>query len=146
MVRWFRPPAIAILAVAASACTVAIDQLDPFGARGHVEFERGTPVGVTSTVDGWRVTVDRAYADMNELTVFMIVEGPSEGPAPHFVELSDIVILDDYGDVYRHGGSGQRVPGTQGRGARESAHMIRLDPPVAGTHSLAARVRNLQIK
>jgi hypothetical protein len=134
----------AVLIVAAAACAVVVDRLAPFGRTGSVEVGRGTPLDLTAEASGWRLTLVNAYADANQLELFLFADALDSEPETTTVMARDITVTDDAGRTFPIGGSGHSSL-HDGRSTQD----ISFGPPDAtlaeGEHRLTARVDSLEV-
>lgn len=138
--RWRRP--LALLAAAAllmgAARVLTLVQQAAQGMPGHVvAYERAEVLNLSRTIDGYRVTLERAYGDPNQLVLAWSVTGPS-GASPAVVGAD---VVDSEGRHYLE------IAGTDaiGQDAAASGTIGAYDVPpgVRGTVSLTVSVTYL---
>lgn len=79
----------------------------PFDTPWH----RGTEVGLSQTVDGYTVTIDRAYADATRLALAISVVDERERPGTTQVMAFSTVVTDADGEYTSGGGAVSRPDG-----------------------------------
>lgn len=79
----------------------------PFDTPWH----RGTEVGLSQTVDGYTVTIDRAYADATRLALAISVVDERERPGTTQVMAFSTVVTDAAGEYTSGGGAVSRPDG-----------------------------------
>jgi hypothetical protein len=94
------------------------------GPFGTVPWERGEPVNVSDVVDGYRVTIDRAYADATRLMLAVSVVDELERPGTSQLSAMATVVTDESGTYTSGGGA---TSGPLGRYA--AANVIFKTPP-----------------
>lgn len=135
----------ALLVIAVAACAVVVDRFAPFGRTGSVQVGRGTPLDLKAEASGWRLTLVNAYADANQLELFLFVDALEDVPETTTVVARDITVTDEAGRTFPISGSGHSSL-DDGRSTQD----ISFGPPgitlAAGEHRLTARVDSLTVR
>lgn len=138
--RWRRP--IALLAAAVllmgAARVLTLVQQAAQGMPGHVvAYDRGEVLNLTKSVGDYKVTLERAYGDPNQLVLAFSVTGPS-GASPVVVRAD---VVDSAGRHFLEFAGGDATdPGTAGSG---SILAFDVPPGVSGTETLTVSVATL---
>jgi hypothetical protein len=106
----------------------------PFDLPWH----RGVEVNLSQTVDGYRVTIDRAYADATRLAVALSVVDEFERAGTTQVAAMGVIVTDADG-VYTSGGGATSIPD----GAFAAVNVAWKTPPVL---PLASGSRQLHVE
>lgn len=126
-----------LLMGAASALTLlqkAVD-LDP---RWRAAYEQAERLNLSQTIGDYTVTLERAYADPNELVLAISLKGPSDS----FVALPQARVTDASGRQYLEvvtAGSGDSASGGSG-----SIHAFQVPPDVATPLDLTVAIEPLK--
>ena len=107
------------------------------GAGYRVAWEQAEVLGISQTDAGYTVTLERAYADINQVVVFLNVEGPLTGEEGSSVDVGGSLI--DAAGEHRE---------QMGTGAVETdlAAVVRAwDTPAGGAGTYVLDIRSLQI-
>lgn len=138
--RWRGP--LALLAAAAllmgAARVLTLVQQAAQEIPGHVvAYERGVQLNLTRTAGDYRITLERAYGDPNQLVLAFSVTGPS-GASPLVVRAD---VVDAAGRHFLDFAGGDATDlGTAGSG---SILAFDVPPGVSGTETLTASITAL---
>lgn len=93
----------------------------PFGAPWH----RGEEIGLSQTVDGYTVTIDRAYADATRLALAISVVDERQRPGTTQLSAFSAIVTDETGE-YESGGGAVSAPD----GSFAAVNVAWKQPPV----------------
>ncbi len=113
-VRWRRAGLIALLAAtfAIGGATGSLQGLYFFLAGPFdVPWHRGEAIGLSQTVDGYTVTIDRAYADAARLALAISVVDELERPGTTQIMAFSTIVTDEAGEYTSGGGATSRQDG-----------------------------------
>lgn len=121
---WVVLAAATVIAIG-GAGTIALQRFEGWSAPDFdVAWERGAILGVTDEVDGYQVTIDRAYADAGQVMLAVGIEDLQKRPGSTRLSALDGTLVDDRGGTYEPMG-GQSGPVA----AHETAELWYFDPP-----------------
>ena len=96
-----------------------------FAGPFDVPWHRGAEIGLSQTIDGYTVTIDRAYADATRLALAISVIDRLERPGTTQVMAFSTVVTDETGE-YESGGGAMSRPD----GAYAAVNVAWKQPPV----------------
>jgi hypothetical protein len=118
------------------------EMVDSFGGW-RTAWDRGTIVGASQIVDGYSVTIERVYADPNQLMLGISVRDlGNRGWTQVGVMYADVT--DEQGRAFGHSG-GQSIPD----GPSAAANLAWLTPPAGltpGQHTLHVSVPSISVR
>ena len=110
-----------------------------------VPWHRGVEIGLSQTVDGYTVTIDRAYADATRLALAISVVDKLERPGTTQVMAFSTVVTDESGEYESGGGAVSRPDG-----AFAAVNVAWKQPPVlplpAGRRPLHVVIPFIQVR
>lgn len=113
----------------------------PFGAPWH----RGEDVGLSQTVDGYTVTIDRAYADATRLALAISVVDEQQRAGTTQISAYSTIVTDESGEYESGGGAVSRPDG-----AFAAVNVAWKQPPVlpmpAGRRALHVVIPFIQVR
>lgn len=117
--------AAGMIVVIAGAGTIALQRFEGWSAPDFdVAWERGALLGLTDVVDGYEVTLERAYADAGQVMLAVAIEDLEQRPGTTQVGGLKGSLVDNAGGEFEYMG-GQSGPVDQ----HESAEVWYFDPP-----------------
>ncbi len=117
--------AAATIIVIGGAGAIALQRFEGWsGPDFDVAWERGAVLGLTDVVDGYEVTLERAYADAGQVMLAVAIEDIERRPDTTQLSGFSGTLVDDTGAVYvgMGGGGGTVDP-------HEAAELWYYDPP-----------------
>jgi hypothetical protein len=121
---WVLVAAAAIIAIG-GAGAIALQRFEGWSAPDFdVAWERGAVLGLTDVVDGYEVTLERAYADAGQVMLAVAIEDLEQRPDTTQLSGFNGTLVDDQGGRYE-GMGGQSGPVD----AHETAEIWYFDPP-----------------
>lgn len=117
--------AAGMIVVIAGAGTIALQRFEGWSAPDFdVAWERGTVLGLTDTVDGYEITLERAYADAAQVWLAVAIEDLDQRPGTIRLNgLQGTLVEDTLGEFPMMGGA------TGPLNAHESDEIWQFDPP-----------------
>ena len=106
-------------------------------------WNRGAIVGVSQTIDGYSVTIERAYADTNQAMLGITVRDLGDRGWTQ-VSATYADVTDEQGRAFGHSG-GQSIPD----GSSVAANLAWLTPPVGlapGEHTLRVSIPTISVR
>ncbi len=102
-----------LLLVGAAAAGTLLQQAVNLDPRWQAAYDHAERVNLTQTIEGYTVTIERAYADPSNLVLAVSLAGPGNT----FPALPQIVVTDSTGRRYAEVGSWSVGDSTSGAGA-----------------------------
>lgn len=127
-----------LLLVGAASALTLLQQAVNLDPRWRAAYERAERLDLSQTIDDYTVTIERAYADPNQLVLAIALEGPGDT----FVALPQVEVTDADGRHYLAAvtaGFGDSASGGSG-----SIHAYQVPPGVSGPLDLTVMVQPLK--
>jgi hypothetical protein len=135
--------AVLILGGAGSSILGLFERMVESFGGWRTAWDRGAVVGVSQTIDGYSVTIERAYADPNQLMLGITVRDlGNRGWTQVMAMYADVT--DEQGRAFGHSG-GQSIPD----GSSAAANLAWLTPQAGltpGQHTLHVSVPSISVR
>ena len=135
--------AVLILGGAGGGAVALYEGMVGSGGGSRTAWDRAAILGISQTIDGYRVTIERAYADPNQLMLAISVDD-LDGRGWTQVAASGVDVTDEQSRPF-----GQSMGMSSPDGASAAANLAWLTPPAgltSGQHTLHVSIPSITVR